>query len=408
MPTIAANSSETITPVTQAEVAEAIRSAYEVSRAVYPLSGGTALDYGIAPTQPGTTLDLTSLSRIVDYTPRDMTIIVEAGMRMAELASTLAAEGQQLPVDVPRAAEATLGGVIATNWSSSRRYGHGTMRDYVIGINAVDGRGTAFKGGGRVVKNVAGYDFCKLLTGSLGTLAVITQVALKVKPKAECMATILGSCDDLNVAERALERLALLETPASAIDLLVGPGWATEPAGACQIAVLLEGTESEISWLTNRVIEELQRSGSTSIETLTKNDADALWRRLVEFADAGATGLDDESPMVVKIAVPPSAVTTVVGHLLQIDPACTVQAHAGNGIILARFSNSASQLAKAVVGKLRPAAVNRGGSFVVARSREALTPHIVWGGRSDATVLLERVKQQFDPRNVLNPGRFIY
>jgi glycolate oxidase FAD binding subunit len=408
MPTITSNSSETITPATQAEVADAVRSAHEASRAVYPLGGGTALDYGIAPTQPGDSLDLTSLNLIVDYTPRDMTIIVEAGMRMAELASKLAAEGQQLPIDVPRAAEATLGGVIATNWSSSRRYGHGTIRDYVIGINAVDGRGTAFKGGGRVVKNVAGYDFCKLLTGSLGTLAVITQVALKVKPKPECAATIVGSCDDLNVAERALERLALLETPASAIDLLAGPGWAAEVSGNSQIAVLLEGTESEISWLTNRVIEELQRAGSLSIETLTKNDADAFWQRLVEFGDAGATGLDDQSPMLVKTAVPPSAVTNVIGVLHQVDSGCTVQAHAGNGIILARFSNNASQLSKAVVGKLRPAAVNRGGSFVVARSREALTPHIVWGGRSDATVLLERVKQQFDPQNVLNPGRFIY
>ena len=119
---------------------------------------------------PGRTLDLTGLNRIVDYTPRDMTIVVEAGVRMADLAATLAAEGQHLPIDVPRAGEATIGGVVATNWSGPRRYGHGTIRDYVIGIHAVDGRGTPFKGGGRVVKNVAGYDFCKLLTGSLGTL----------------------------------------------------------------------------------------------------------------------------------------------------------------------------------------------------------------------------------------------
>ena len=144
--------------------------------------------------RPGHGLDLTGLSKIVDYTPRDMTILVEAGVRMADLAATLAAEGQQLPIDVPRAAEATIGGVVATNWNGPRRYGHGTIRDYVIGIHAVDGRGVPFKGGGRVVKNVAGYDFCKLLTGSLGTLGVITQLALKVKPLPEQSETVVAAC----------------------------------------------------------------------------------------------------------------------------------------------------------------------------------------------------------------------
>lgn len=163
MPTIAATTSERITPATQAETVDAVRSAYEASRAIYPLGGGTALDYGVAPTQTGGTLDLTSLNRIVDYTPRDMTILVEAGMRMSDLASTLAAEGQQLPIDVPRALEATLGGVIATNWSGPRRFGHGTIRDYIIGIHAVDGRGTAFKGADASSKMLPATTFASCL-----------------------------------------------------------------------------------------------------------------------------------------------------------------------------------------------------------------------------------------------------
>ena len=165
------------------------------------------------PTRDGLQLDLTGSRTIVDYTPRDMTILVEAGVRMADLAATLAAEGQQLPIDVPRAAEATLGGVVATNWTGPRRLGYGTIRDYVIGIHAVDGRGVAFKGGGRVVKNVAGYDFCKLLTGSLGTLGVITQLALKVKPLPEQSATVVAACPDLAVAETILGRLVNLAAP---------------------------------------------------------------------------------------------------------------------------------------------------------------------------------------------------
>src|SRR6185369_14097741 len=118
------------------------------------------------------------------------------GITMQALAELLAKERQRLPIDVPQAEQATIGGVIATNWNGPRRFGEGTVRDYVIGISAVDGRGQPFKGGGRVVKNVAGYDFCKLLTGSLGTLGIITQLSLKVKPRTECTAAIQCDCAD--------------------------------------------------------------------------------------------------------------------------------------------------------------------------------------------------------------------
>src|SRR6478736_2819398 len=119
------------------------------------------------------------------YPARDMTITVQAGVTIARLRDVLKAEGQQLPVDVPFPDRATLGGAVATNASGPRRFGHGTLRDYVIGISVVDDRGEEMKGGGRVVKNVAGYDLMKLYTGSLGTLGIITQLTLKVKPRPE-------------------------------------------------------------------------------------------------------------------------------------------------------------------------------------------------------------------------------
>ncbi len=406
-------SSETTAPTTLAEVAEAVRAAYDASRAVYPFGGGTALDYGSAPTRDGIRLDLTGLDKIVDYTPRDMTILVEAGVRMADLAATLAAEGQHLPVDVPRASEATLGGVVATNWSGPRRYNHGTIRDYVIGIHAVDGRGIAFKGGGRVVKNVAGYDFCKLLTGSLGTLGLITQLALKVKPKPEASAAILATCTDLLAAETMLCRLINLPAPPVAIDLLVGSGWGGDPEirnSSTVLVVRIEGTEAEVTALVEQTQHELRAGNGTEVRRLNLNEADALWSRQVEFSDRGAGDEDDGSPLVAKIAVPSSALTRMIDDLLAFDANCTIQAHAGNGIIFARFSQfSHADLTNVLVAKLRPAAIRLGGSLVVVSSKlEGLTPHLIWGGRTEAIVLMERIKQQFDPRNILNPGRFSY
>lgn len=406
----ATTSADAIVPADQAEVADVVRAAYEAHQPVHPVGGRTSLQEPV-----GQQLELTRLARIVDYTPRDMTILVESGIRMAELASTLAGEGQQLPIDVPRAAEATLGGVTAANWSGPRRLGHGTMRDYVIGIHAVDGRGVAFKGGGRVVKNVAGYDFCKLLTGSMGTLGVITQLALKVKPLPERSATVVAHCKDLTIAEAILERLVNLEATPAAIDLLVGPAWNQQALTgaddtAATLVVRVEGTEAEAKWLAEHVQYEFWQGSATGVQLLAADDAARLWSHQVEFADRGATNTQDESPLVLKVAVPPSAVVTTIGELTAYDGACTIQAHAASGIVIARFAKfSHADVSSQLVGKLRPDAIRRGGSLtVLSHKLDGLTPHIRWGGRTDATILMERVKQQFDPHNILNPGQFVF
>ncbi|MEX2093732.1 MAG: FAD-binding oxidoreductase [Pirellulales bacterium] len=412
---IATKNAEVLSPTDESDVAEAIRSAHDARQPIFPAGGRTSLDFGGIIPPAGQQLDLTALSRVVDYTPRDMTIVVEAGIRMADLTATLAAEQQQLPIDVPRAAEATLGGVTATNWTGPRRLGHGTMRDYVIGIHAVDGRGVAFKGGGRVVKNVAGYDFCKLLTGSFGTLGVITQLALKVKPLSERSATVVATCHELAVAEAILERLVNLTATPTTIDLLVGSAWHQEalPGNdnrAATLVVRIEGTDDEVKWMAEHTQYEFWQGGASGAQLLSDSDADRLWSHQVEFADRGATTKHDEVSLVLKIAVPPSAVTATIADLRSHDPACTIQAHAASGIIIARFANfAATEVSSVLVGKLRPAAVARGGSLVVLASKlEGLTPHIIWAGRTDATVLMERIKRQFDPQNILNPGRFVY
>src|SRR5262249_54640508 len=161
---------------------------------------------------------------------------------------------------------------------------------------------------GRVVKNVAGYDFCKLLTGSLGTLAVITQLALKVKPHTETAATVVGECAALEIVDNALNRLAMLETPPMAIDLLVGRAWRNGAIAKNQIVVRLEGTQQEVTWLASEVEREFAAAGCSAVHTLDKSQARELWTRQIEFVDRGLAD-DDKSPIVLKIAVPASAVT---------------------------------------------------------------------------------------------------
>ena len=148
------------------ELGDLVRQAVAAGQAIYPVGGRTALDFGMPLVKPGWAFDLRGLDAVIDFPARDMTVTVGAGIALAPLQELIAKENLRLPLDVARSREATLGGAIATNTSGPRRFGFGTLRDYVIGITAVNDEGREFKAGGRVVKNVAGYDICKLLVRS--------------------------------------------------------------------------------------------------------------------------------------------------------------------------------------------------------------------------------------------------
>jgi glycolate oxidase FAD binding subunit len=404
---------QTLTPTDQAAAADAIRAACESDTAIYPIGGGTSLDFGVPAKKPGQGLSLAGLKKVVDYPARDMTVTVEAGVTMAELNKLLATERQMLPLDVPLADKATIGGVIATNYSGPRRYGLGTVRDYVIGIHAIDGRGMPFKGGGRVVKNVAGYDFCKLLTGSLGTLGVITQATFKLKPLPEQSALMACVVGDLDTAERLLAAIVTSPTTPVAVELLCGPAWDAEPTLQALAAeplpqryyliVGLEGTAPEVEWMTSQLHREWRELGvSTQVEI--GNSAD-LWSRLVEFPACG------DSPLVLKASVAPSGVTAMTAAMKQVDPACSIQSHAGNGILIARFSKFPDGgLSRALVGKLQNTAGAHQGHIVIYSnpSGTEMTHQSVWGATAAPLGLMTEVKRQFDPKNILNPGRFVF
>ena len=402
---------ETHDPVDQAALAALVAEAHRGGMAVYPIGGGTSLDYGLIPTMPGIGLSLARLDRVIDYPARDMTITVEAGITMEALATTLARERQWLPIDAPQSASATLGGVIATAFSGPRRYGFGTLRDYVIGISAVDGRGTPFKAGGRVVKNVAGYDFCKLLTGSMGTLGVITQVTLKIKPLPESSQLLVCDLPDAASTERALAALVNSATTPSAVELLVGPHWqdiaAFGPAASGSIGRLivgLEGTAEEVRWMTRQLGQEWRELGLAECHAIVDEQAVDAWKELREFPTvAGA-------PLVLKASVQPSRTVEYVELIRRLDPQASIQAHAGNGIVIARFAKfDAGDLSRVLIGRLQPAAQLAGGHAVILSSTlVGLTRQAVWGGASEATAWMDKVKAKFDPQGVLNPGRFVY
>jgi glycolate oxidase FAD binding subunit len=291
------------------------------------------------------------------------------------------------------------------------------------------------------VKNVAGYDFCKLLTGSLGTLAVITQVTLKVKPLPERTAFVVAPVRDLAHAEELLSCLAQSRTAPAAIELLLGPAWNSDPAlgdlrpGERGFVVAgIEGTEAEVRWMTATLIDELSgaeasvgnalsgvpesrnevtlstrtserhrgRSLQNAVHEVSAAETDGLWHRLTDFPALPGSAL------TLKLAVPPSRVAEMIELVFAADPHASIQAHAGNGIIILRFSElSATAFSKVIIGSFQPAAQRFGGSAVVLRAENPseLTHQAAWGSLGDSAMLMEAVKRQFDPHGLLNPGR---
>jgi glycolate oxidase FAD binding subunit len=405
---------ETLEPADQAELAAAVQSCYAEDRGVYTVGGGTSLGFGRPATKAGIAISLSKLNRVVDYPARDMTITVDAGMSMKALSDELAKERQRLPIDVPQSDQATVGGVIATNFNGPRRYGMGTVRDYVIGISAIDGRGISFKGGGRVVKNVAGYDFCKLLTGSMGTIGVIHQVTLKLKPLPERLAIMICSPRDFAQADSILAALVHSQTTPVSIALLANStsasiaGLKDLAAGAAAsnlfLVVAMEGTDVEVRWMIERLGREWWDQSVAAHHTLFDADARTVMQELIEFPAAG------ESPMVLKASVPPSAVTRFMQAARDLDPKCLQQAYAGNGIIFVRLSQAPpGGMTKGLIGRLQSAASAGQGTLVVLSSTLGEATHqSVWGTLSSPQWLLNAVKREFDPRNILNPGRFVY
>lgn len=402
----------TCQPSSLDEVAALLAEAYAGRTAVYPLGGETSLDYGLPAKVDGWGLSLAGMRRVVDYPARDMTVTVEAGVTMTELAELLAGEGQQLPIDVPHPDRATIGGVVATAFNGPRRHGLGSIRDHVIGIQAVDGRGMPFKGGGRVVKNVAGYDFCKLLTGSLGTLGVITQLTFKLRPLPQQWAVLSTVVDDWDQAERQLAALVQSPLAPSAIELLSGPAWhghAALPAGtsgddSIGLAVFLEGTTAEVDWMRDELQGRWRRDGLTRPVLL---EGDAARRALRDVAEFPA----GDAPLVLRGSVVPSYTTRMMARARELFPGVSLLAHAGSGTVLMRLAQfPAEGLSRTVVARLQSlAAAGHGHVSVLANPAAAeMTHQCVWGGIDVPFDLMTAVKRQFDPHNLLNPGRFVY
>jgi glycolate oxidase FAD binding subunit len=367
-------------PTSVADVGALVKEARASGRGVYPAGGRTTLDVGLPPAKPGVVLDTTALNQVIDYPARDMTITVQAGITIAALQAALAKEGQWLPVDVAAPERATLGGAIALNKSGPRRYGYGTLRDYVIGISFVTDDGVEVKAGGRVVKNVAGYDLMKLQIGAVGTLGVVTQATLKVKPRPEASAALAFGCDSPALGG-VLDLLHASKSRPVAVELLNTAAWRAGGVGPpfssdWVIAVGFEEKAETVKWQLATLRDELAAAPVRDLVDVP--DAAALWSAIT------AMQIRPESRLIAKASVLPGKVAETVA----IAPAGLVHAHALNGVVWTHDGETAMD------GQTHRRCPTE---------RKKSLP--VWGQPTPAWDLMRTVNRTLDPDGVFNPGR---
>ena len=336
-----------------------------------------------------------------------MTITAQAGLPVQKLQEILREERQQVPVDVPQADRATVGGVIAANVFGPRRFGCGTLRDYVIGISAVDAGGRVFHAGGRVVKNVAGYDLCKLMVGSWGTLAVLTEVTLKVTPIPETLAWVWSSWKSLEQIDAAAGKLLTSETRPLALEVLnataaahvIQPLDEKLPAESFVLAVLVAGSAADALWQTQKLKQELAPHQPASIDVATGSDAEKLLHSLTNFS---AT----EASFSFRAHLLPSRTMEFIDRATRAG--FLVQAHAGNGIVIAQAPEDliSADEAQRQIAPLRELAESQQGSLILTRCpAEWKTAIDVFGNGQTAWTLMKKLKTSLDPHNLLSPHR---
>jgi glycolate oxidase FAD binding subunit len=374
-------------PATTDDLVEVMREADERSLTVVARGGGTKLDWGLPPSGVDLLVDVSGMDRVIEHAAGDLVVRVEPGVRLSELQSVLARSGQRLAVDevVPGS---TIGGLVATGLCGPLRLAHGCVRDLLIGVTVVRAGGVLAKSGGRVVKNVAGYDLCKLYAGSYGTLGIVAEAIFRLHPVPASRMWVTASLRDGDEVARCVAAVTGSQLVASALEI------DRPSAGApVEVSVLVEGIAASVD----------QRAAG--VAGLFGSGAEVVPHQPRWWADLpGAT--------TVKVAVPVSELTTVLRAVRDLAVATgtepIIRGSAGLGVLYAGLPDDEEPgSVAAFVRDLRSACEAGGGSAVVLRAPTAVKDAVdVWGA-VPAIDLMRRVKQNFDPRGHLAPGRFV-
>jgi len=391
-----------VEPASVEEASEVLRETTAKGRHVLCRGAGSKLGWGNPPTGAEVVLGTARLARVLEHAEGDLIVRAEAGVRLDALQEMLSEAGQLLALDPPEPG-ATLGGIVAAGAYGPRRLRHGTPRDLLIGITVVLSDGTVAHAGGKVVKNVAGYDLGKLFAGSLGTLGLIAEVTFRLHPTPDAMAGATLEVADPEAAGAAAQTLMHAQLDPACLELdwpdLAGPG---------RLVLVLQGRAPAVQKQAEEAVRLLEPHGAA--ELVHAADPGALdglaalgarpWRG-VEGAVAG-----------VKAACVPTELPGAIRDLWEVAGAhglgVACNAHAGVGVTHAALHGGGAEALAAAIERARGRLGWRGGTLRVLEAPLEVKQRVDgWGPVGDALALMRRVKERFDPAGTMSPGRFV-
>jgi glycolate oxidase FAD binding subunit len=400
-------------PGSKEEVAAVLLAAAEAGLPVVPWGGGTRMGIGSPPARSSVVVVLTRLNRLLEHEPGDLTATVEAGITLATLQGELGKRGQWLSLDPAQPDWTTLGGVLSSNDAGPRRHLYGSCRDLLIGLTVITAAGAIVKGGGKVVKNVAGYDLPKLFIGAFGTLGVIVEATVKLRPRPDADRLVIARFGHLKEAGAAARAVMASDLLPSALDLLDGE--ALRGLGMSgEVAALLIGVDGileQVEWQCAEVEHLLRPQGLIDARVLDGADRDAAWR-----ARGGlGHGAFPETAAVMRWSVLPAQVTEVMEHGAAVAQRAGLRAalasHAGVGVVDAVLAGGGRADASAITSVLsewRALVHAAGGQALIESAPLAVKEQVpVWDDPGPTLRIMQRIKSQLDPNGLLNPGRFV-
>jgi glycolate oxidase FAD binding subunit len=388
-------------PDTAAEVGRCLAVASAAGLAVAPVGGAARLGWGNPPSRLDLVVGLRRLGRVLAYEPADLTISVEAGITLAELDAVVRPHGQMLALDPPRAADTTVGGAIATGVAGPYRARYGTMREQVLGLTVTQADGRLVRAGGRVVKNVTGYDTPKLHVGGLGTLGVVVEAHLRLHPVPGEERTWLAAFPSPEAALEAAARLRDTPLQPSRLQLVAAPGVHAGPA----LAVTVGSVPEAVADQGGRLVALCREAGGAVREVAA---AGPWW----ETVRAATLAPEPEGGLALRIGVRPGDVVRALRQVEAVAQPAGLQVSATaelpSGVLHAVLAGRVDTTAPDVLARLRDALRALDGTCMVEAAPAAIKPRLeAWGDAGPALPLMRGLKAELDPGRVLNPGRYV-
>ncbi|GMB09751.1 FAD-binding oxidoreductase [Thermolongibacillus altinsuensis] len=401
-------------PKSEEEIVNILKYANQSGKKISVIGGGTKRGFGGLTESADLLLSLANYKGIVEHTVGDMTITVKPGTPFQELQAYLAEHHQKISLDPAWPEYATIGGVIAANDSGPKRFGYGSARDIVIGMRVVYPNGTVIRTGGKVVKNVAGYDMNKLFIGSMGTLGVISEVSMKLRPLPKYESLILVSFEEGNLEEEIRSFVVrILDSMLEPTSLeLLSPSLSERLTGQKRytLAISFEDVESSVHYQED-FVKRIQPS-KTKMTILQQKEAQSFWNQFYKIGPNGLQHTENkETQAALKIGVINLDVLKVIkeSQLIQDSNNLLIEAHGGLGHGLCQvYLKGASEDILSAIQDLRDFVTQLGGYLVVKHLPLALRQKVdVWGEKPSYFFLLEGIKSKIDPNRILNHKRFV-